>query len=446
MQRLGPSAAFLQSQSMTLRSLFAPAFLFFLLCASRFQWSPIDSELASISGTPMGMGELSGKIPVVLTAALLLPFAGAVGNPLVRLGAMPCILFAVAGLSVLWTYDVGVTLFNLVSLASVIGYALAAHTLMRPSAMFRLIWLVATVLIVASIVLALAGDSHALMGGYHQGLWRGVFGHKNGFGPFLVTHMLLTWFGRAYIRLPATIALPMLAVDLYALVQTGSGTALIAVIASFAIGLMFVQIPHRGLRNIWRLSALLIALLSVAALYFNYDDVVNVLGRDPTLSKRTMLWEQAYDMTFQHVLGTGYGTGGGTQVSIQLQKAMHRDDAIGVQSGYLTLALELGWGMVVLFAAWLLWSVVRTLAMQRAFPAQALFVVMAVQHLIESWSESFGGIFPSWSLAVLIAALVELRTANGLAIERLPVRSRAATEPDGPNDTAAADETSGSAA
>lgn len=403
---------------MRTRTLLLPAYLLFLLLAARLVWSTVDAEVASFTFQGTDSGFLTGKIAVILVIALLAPFLLAVRKPIQTLGVFPCILYCLAAASVAWTYDIGTTLYALVLLTCVFGYALAMHVFWGSERALAIIWLFASAVVLASIALAVIGDPHALMGGRHEGAWRGLFAHKNAFGPFLVIHLVLTLFGRRYLRLPLVIALFIAVVDGAALYFTRSGTAIIAAVASIAAGLVFIPIRHRALRILWRMGAASVVLIMVLAVLLNVDAVLGLLGRDSTMTGRSALWAQAYDMTFRHWLGTGYGTGGGTQVAIELQKITKRYDALGVQSGYLNLALELGWVAVGLLVVWLVSSIAKSFLSMRATPAHALFVALAVQHLISSYSESFGGIFPSWSLTVLVTAMIAMRTATTVDVRR----------------------------
>ncbi|HEX7857256.1 MAG TPA: O-antigen ligase family protein [Sphingobium sp.] len=399
---------------MRTRNLLIPAFLFFLPMIARLVWSPIDSESASYTFQSLDGGFLTGKVAVGLAFLLLAPFLLYIKRPIQMLGIFPLILYGFAAASLAWTYDIGTTVYTLTLLTCVFGYALAMNALWGTERTLLVLWLFASAVIAVSIGLALLDNQYALMAGLHQGAWRGLFAHKNAFGPFLVAHIFLTIFGRSYIRLPLVIALLIAAVDVYALVYTRSGTAVVAAVAGLAAGMVFIPIRHSGLRFLWRLGAALVLLASLSVVVFNVDQVFDLLGRDSTLTGRAQLWEQAYSMVSDHRLGTGYGTSGGSQVSIELQKITKRHDSLGVQSGYLNMALELGWIAVGIFVFWLVSAIATSFFSVRASPAQALFVALAVQHLVGSYSESFGCLFPSWSLTLLVTALIAMRGSVGI--------------------------------
>ncbi|MFZ3484866.1 O-antigen ligase family protein [Sphingomonas sp. 3-13AW] len=395
---------------MKLRTLFVPLFLTFLLSLSKVQWSEVDSELANFTSQQQTFGMLNDKYSVMVLFAALLPFVQFIGNPVMRAGLLPCLLIGMAAISVLWTFDVGTTVFTLLVLLSTLGYGLVAIKLLGYDATLRWLWLFGSTVVLISAALAATGDPHAIMGGNHEGAWRGLFGHKNTFGPFVGVHALLTLYGRKRLGLPWLVVATFVAVDGYVLVNSRSGTALIAAATAMLAGLMFLPIRSRELRAIWRSVGVVGVIASASILVIAPETVLNTLGRDTTLSNRTIMWAAVYDLTFAHKLGTGYGTGGGSQASIEVQKAVGRRDAQGVQSGYLNLALELGWVTVAMFVFWLFWEIGFTLVNRSSLNDQSLFTALAVNHLVESYSESFGGIYPSWLLMTLVIALLILRS------------------------------------
>lgn len=117
-------------------------------------------------------------------------------------------------------------------------------------------------------------------------------------------------------------------------------------------------------------------------------------------------------MTFQRTLGSGYGTGGGSQISIELQKRMNRTTSLSVQSGYINTALELGWIAVILYVVWAAGAILSALLNRRAAPAQTLLIALLALHMIESVSEVNGCFGPSWLLLMVLVPMVEVRLAS----------------------------------
>jgi hypothetical protein len=402
---------------MSIRSVFILPYACFLAVLARVTWSPIDSEQASFLGLTTDYSLLNSKPVVLSLAAILLPFIWYAGNPVKRLGIFPCTLITLAIISVVWTYNIGQTLFSLTLMLTIVGYALVSTRLLGRRLALLVVWLIATLIIVVSVVLAAIGDAHAIMGGNHGGLWRGLFAHKNSFGPFLGAHLLISMLGRRILGVPLVVIWMVAAIDLVALVAAGSSTALLSLATGLAVAAVLAPFKVRGLRNLWRAIIGAVACGMVAFMVIDPDSALSLLGRDATLSNRTVMWSQVYPLSLSHKLGTGYGTGGGAQVSFEVQKAVHRKDAQGVQSGYLNLALELGWATVVLFLSW---GIVTFIGLFRSLgisDGKALVGALMAQHLVISFSESFGCIMPSWSLYILLLVVVLWRDIQATNVE-----------------------------
>jgi exopolysaccharide production protein ExoQ len=391
---------------MSIRSVFILPYACFLAVLARVTWSPIDSEQASFLGLTTDYSLLNSKPIVLSLAAILLPFIWYAGNPVRRLGIFPCVLITLAVTSVVWTYNIGQTLFSLTLMLTIVGYALVAARLLGRRLALLVVWHVATLIIIVSVVLAATGDVHAIMGGNHAGLWRGLFAHKNSFGPFLGAHLLISILGRRILGVPIFTIWMVAAIDLVAIVSAGSSTALLSLATGLAVAAVLAPFTVRGLRNLWRAIIGAVACGMVAFMIIDPDTALSLLGRDATLSNRTVMWSQVYPLSLGHKLGTGYGTGGGAQVSFEVQKAVHRKDTQGVQSGYLNLALELGWVTVILFLSWGIITFVGLFRSLGIGEGQALVGALMAQHLVISFSESFGCVMPSWSLYILLLVVV----------------------------------------
>jgi len=402
---------------MSIRSVFILPYACFLAVLARVTWSPIDSEQASFLGLTTDYSLLNSKLVVLSLAAILLPFIWYAGNPVKRLGIFPCTLITLAIISVAWTYNIGQTLFSLTLMLTIVGYALVSTRLLGRRLALLVVWLIATLIIVVSVVLAAIGDAHAIMGGNHGGLWRGIFAHKNSFGPFLGAHLLISMLGRRILGVPLVVIWMVAAIDLVAIVAAGSSTALLSLATGLAVAAVLAPFKVRGLRNLWRAIIGAVACGMVAFMVIDPDSALSLLGRDATLSNRTVMWSQVYPLSLSHKLGTGYATGGGAQVSFEVQKAVHRKDAQGVQSGYLNLALELGWGTVVLFLSWGIFTLIGLFRSLGISDGKALVGALMAQHLVISFSESFGCIMPSWSLYILLLVVVLWRDLQATNVE-----------------------------
>jgi len=390
---------------------YVPVFLFVLLVFSGVTWSANDSQVVADAGGDTAIGVFSGKAGLLTGLALVGVYLPALRNPLRSLGGALCLFWLLALASVLWASNVGTVLFAVANLTLLLVATMLAHRLLGFARALRLVWLFGTALILLSVALAVIGDPHAVMGGMHGGRWRGLFAHKNSFAPFLVVHLLIALFSNASLKLPVALVYAMVAVDLVALFFANSATADIAAAAGIIAGIALLPIPNRAGRTLWRGGSILVAGLLGGVLLLQPAVTGEVLGRDTTMSGRAPMWEQALPLTAERPLGTGYGTGGGSQVSIELQKRMHRAINLSVQSGYLNLALELGWGAVALFVLWAGGATASVLFSRRASSAQTLLAALLAAMIVESISEVYACFAPGWLLLVTMLPMIDARRA-----------------------------------
>ncbi|WP_176787172.1 O-antigen ligase family protein [Sphingomonas sp. NFR15] len=382
-----------------------------MLVFSGVTWSMEDSQVVADAGGDPAIGVFSGKAGLLAGLALVGVYLPALRDPPRSLGAALCLFWLLAFASVLWAGTVGTVLFAITHLTLLLAAAMLAHRLLGFARALRLVWLVSAALILLSVALAATGDPHAVMGGTHAGRWRGLFAHKNSFAPFLAVNLLIALFAQASLKLPVVLVVAMVAVDLVALFFANSATADIAAAAGIAAGIALLPIRNRAVRTLWRIGAIAVACVLGGVLLLQPGVTGEALGRDTTMSGRAAMWAQAMPLTVERPLGTGYGSGGGSRVSIELQKRMHRAINLSVQSGYLNLALELGWGAVVLFALWAGGGMLSVLFSRRASSAQTLLAALLAAMIVESVSEVNACFAPGWLLLVTMLPMIEARRA-----------------------------------
>ncbi|CAN5332077.1 hypothetical protein BH10PSE15_BH10PSE15_13740 [soil metagenome] len=390
-------------------TLYVPIFLFVLLVFSGVTWSAVDSQVAVDAGEDGAIGLFSGKAGLLGGLALAAVYLPALRNPFRSLGGQLCLFYLLALASVAWASSPGTTLFALANFTLILATAMLAQRLLGLATALRLVWLLGTALILLSVAMAMIGDPHALMGGMHAGRWRGLFAHKNSFGQFVAINLLIALFAQPSMKLPPLLVYAMVAIDLAALVLANSATADIAVAAGLVTGFALLPIRNRALRGLWRLTAIGGVCAAGAAMVMEPAVMGEMLGRDATMSGRSAMWAQAMPMTVERALGTGYGTGGGAQVSIELQKRMHRAINLSVQSGYINLALELGWGAVWLYLLWAGGGAAAVLFSRRPSAGQTVLVALLAADMVESISEVNGCFAPSWLLLVLLLPMIDVR-------------------------------------
>jgi O-antigen ligase len=261
------------------------------------------------------------------------------------------------------------------------GCALALTSLLgvfvgvRYSARQRVELLATALLVVTALSVGLSlwapSIGTALDSGSSDWVWIGAFGHKNMLGKVSVLAFVV--FAFQLLASPRrTLYLVGTALALLLLVQSHSRGAQVAGVAVIAVGLGAYAIRKSG-------KALPIALIVcgvvfagiISWLLTDWDVIVSQLGRDATLTGRTVLWERVLLWIPDHLwIGRGYnafwGVESGESADIRLLSGW---DVPHSHNGFLDVVLDLGLVGLGLFVCACLSSIVRAVRLLRAGPS-----------------------------------------------------------------------------
>jgi exopolysaccharide production protein ExoQ len=152
------------------------------------------------------------------------------------------------------------------------------------------------------------------------------------------------------------------------------------------------------------IAALCLSLFAV----FIAPNLLSALGRDPTLTGRTEIWNLVLGMTGNPLLGTGFES---FWLGSRLQAMWsiywwHPNEA---HNGYIEIYLDLGWMGVALLAVLLLTGLRNTLtAVRQQAEAGGLMLAYFVVVLIYNFTESaFRQLDPIWFVLLLSAIAVQ---------------------------------------
>jgi exopolysaccharide production protein ExoQ len=264
------------------------------------------------------------------------------------------LLIGIALASVLWTVAPDITprrSFLLLG-TTLFGIYLAMRYSFREQ--LELLAWVFSIIMILSIVFAIALPSYGLMtgqeGGVHAGAWRGVMSHKNILGRLMVmssivflclgiSHSTSNWKNRWF---PWTGYL----FSLLLIVLSTSKTSLIV----FLILTISVPLYRTWRRDFTQLVPIAIALLLVGGgttilLLDNLAFIANAVGRDLTLTGRTDIWNAMLEMIWERPL-LGYGFNGfwrdwDSEITASLWRTLQWECPYG-HNGFMDLLAELG--------------------------------------------------------------------------------------------------------
>jgi exopolysaccharide production protein ExoQ len=288
-----------------------------------------------------------------------------------RRGLLVWMLVGWVVLSTCWSVAPTITLRR--GLAAVLGvvYGILLAVRYPPRDVVRMLGIALGIVVVASLVVALALPEWGVMIGKHAGAWQGVLIHKNFLGKVSVLAIAAFWVlsrERAGGRF-LWIALALVAIA--TLVGSSSATSLVtalAVVVAYCALRVLVRLP-RLLRPALASFGMAAVLPLVLNLPQHLEPVMGLLGRDLTLTGRIPLWQVLIPMAQARLwLGYGYGafwlgeSGPSAAVWAVTWTAAH------AHNGYLDLWLEVGLIGAVLGIALVFLLLMRTA--RRAYRAR----------------------------------------------------------------------------
>jgi exopolysaccharide production protein ExoQ len=293
----------------------------------------------------------------ILSAACILPFIKPVWKRIRENGLIfSVVIWAI--LSIAWSDMPSTSAVN--SLRMFINLALVVYLFERYSSndIEKLFMLVGCVAAAGSIFLVFVFPQYGLQsrGVYALGAWEGIFGQKNLCG----LEMLILLLPAFFVKLNGTSARILrggyIAIVLGIIVMTRSAGAWVVTGLCLAfVGLLKLtsRMPRKDAAIIALATACGAFVLGLAALA-NYDAIMYALGKDPTMTGRTVLWAGLVHVAMRHpLLGYGYmafwqGLNGPSRfVALELNWS----GLGGSESGILELWLELGIVGLLLYLA-----------------------------------------------------------------------------------------------
>jgi exopolysaccharide production protein ExoQ len=175
----------------------------------------------------------------------------------------------------------------------------------------------------------------------HAGLWRGVFPHKNELGAMAsASSIAFLWFGDPTSSRPGFRFICAVA-SLACLIFAGSSGALASLLIVLTIYFAIFLTWRWPVAFTW-LFVLAVAAALAGALLAIGVDTFSLLGRDATLSGRTLIWDVVLAMIADSpLLGHGYSAGTSAFAGPHL-KEYFGPAVWDAHNGYLTILLETG--------------------------------------------------------------------------------------------------------
>ena len=216
--------------------------------------------------------------------------------------------------SVLWSQEPSATLRRAIAL--LLGTVFAVFLVVRFNlrTIFNLLVIAFAIFVVVGFLAAAVPGVGITPSGDYAGAWRGLTGQKNVFARALALAVALlpvaVWLGLTDRR---RLALLVSFGAFVLLILSQSATSLVSAFASVAIGTtLYVALGGRisgvKLRPEIGITFLVLAAIATALVVtYGWTIILEALGRDPTLTGRTKLWDWAINLNSEReLLGSGY--------------------------------------------------------------------------------------------------------------------------------------------
>lgn len=300
-------------------------------------------------------------------------------------------LCLLAMISTAWSIDPDMTLRR--------GFAVLMTTLLGVYLAVRFDWLgvlrllggVWLALLAASLVAGVVAPGFAVMQETHPGAWSGGWWEKNELGGHAARASFLFAFlaWRDDGRLRLWVASLLLSLALVAL--STSATALLGTLLGLGIiAAAWWMVKGKGMALVLMWSALVAAILLITIQLAAPDALLAMIGREPSLTGRTDIWEQLIAAISERPLaGHGYLAfwGPDSEPRYWLRQAVNWDAPSG-HNGWLDLAAGLGLIGVAVFALDVTLAGGRAIRLAVASPAGVFAIGMLAQFLLFAMSES----------------------------------------------------------
>lgn len=269
-------------------------------------------------------------------------------SPRRSFGVVGTLLVAALGLAALsatWSGTVGETAFRAVQLTLTTAFAWSFASRYSQDEQLECIRYALIVLLVSSLILALLFPDYGVMHGEFEGAWRGAFTHKNGLGRFCLFGLIVFGFMTVQRERRRGLDVFGFVASALLLILSTSKSPLVELLVIISLVPLFRSFRKQGSLFLLYVVGASLATLAIGLWgYYHLDRILELLGRDATMSGRTALWFAV--LTFigrRPWFGYGFGAfwqgmnGNSAFISLALNWQVPH-----AHNGYLDAALDVG--------------------------------------------------------------------------------------------------------
>ena len=356
-------------------------------------FAPQDySEAATFTGFPFArifammvilwLAFLFVKMPVLFLRAL-------------QHATLPLIFVLWTMVTAFWSGDPAASLNRSFRLLSVMIFAAYLMERFDKRELLRLVLYAGLIAIFSSIVavVALPQYGRVTLIGY-EGAWRGATIHKNFLGYIMSTIFAFSYAGLKARLVDRQLGLVILFLSFCLVVMSRSTTSLILAF-SMAVLIEYFTIILRLPTRKAKFGGLMMGMFALSGIYLAYlnaDVVLTLLGKDPTFTGRTDVWDVAIDLIMQKpILGWGAGFWSIDTIDREYAYRALMWAAPHAHNNILDVWLQLGIPGLVIYATLVISVLARGIVMlfrRSSGPLDVLWPSMVIVILIAGLSET----------------------------------------------------------
>jgi exopolysaccharide production protein ExoQ len=278
------------------------------------------------------------------------------------------VLVGIAVLSVTWSDAPTLTLRRVLVIIATTTFGLYLTARFDQRELLRLLSMALGSAALLSFLWSLSVPRSGVLVAHGERVWVGIFGNKNVLGRCMVLSTAL-FFLRARMPSGRILSLAAAALSMSLVVLSRSASAIVVLSALLALIPMFILWSSRNRLAIAMLIMAVVVLGTVSLLLVaNSEVVLTALGKEPTLTGRTELWEAVWSRILERPwLGYGYEAfwTGWKGASAAVLEAVGWETP-HAHNGVLDLWLSLGFIGVATFAVSFVAAVGRAIAAAQA--------------------------------------------------------------------------------
>ncbi|AUT02015.1 O-antigen polymerase [Nostoc sp. CENA543] len=275
--------------------------------------------------------------------------------------------------------------------------------------------------IVLSILYAVAFPSIGIHGSDHPGAWKGIYDYKNTFGSMMVLSSLLFFSLPVEKPIYKLYKLAGYCVSIVMMLLSTSKTSLVLSFLLIFILLLYKKFRWQGKISVVYVDIAILIFGCVGAFVLTqWVDLLDGLGKDPTLTGRTVIWNYVLSQLLERPL-LGFGRGAFWDPQSPYAFAAGRELSSWFRpphahNGFIDLMLDVGFIGFLLFLFSFVKTYMRSLKMAYASKNQediwplAFLMFLAMNNITESYLLRLANIY--WVLFLTIAISLSIAPKN----------------------------------